>query len=301
MNGKKLEVRLQLLAVVARTALFLVFFLALSLATHAQDAPQGPLAPPPEHRISRSIGTQPEPEAPPSLPPEEIIRRFSQKEDEYLVARSRHTFRKSIRLQEFGPDGKLAGEFLRVTETEPGPEGRPIVKVVEKPQSTLQHAFLAPEDLEALDRVPAYPLTTSQLPKYNLKYIGKEQVDEIDCYIFQVKPKMLERTHGLFDGVIWVDAKYLEVVKTYGKWVTEQGDAPILTQYPFALFETYRENVEGKYWFPNYSRSDDTLHLKNQDLDIRLVIKWSDFKPLPSVPPTAANVPATVPASPAKP
>jgi hypothetical protein len=112
-----------------------------------------------------------------------------------------------------------------------------------------------------------------------------------------VKPKILERTRGLFDGVIWVDAKYIEVVKTYGKWVTEQGDAPILTQYPFALFETYRENVGGKYWFPNYSRSDDTLHLKDQDVGIRLVIKWSDFKPLPF----ALPAPATTPASPAKP
>jgi hypothetical protein len=295
MEMERFQVCSQLSAVVARAALFLVVFLALSLVTLAQDASQGPLTPPPEHRVTRSIGTEPETPAPPSLPPEEIIKRFSQKEDEFLAARLRHTSRKSIRIQEFGPDGKLSGEFFRVTETAPGSDGRPAVKVIEKPQSTLQHAFLAPEDLEALDHVPAYPLTTSQLPKYNLKYIGKEQVDEIDCYIFQVKPKILERTRGLFDGVIWVDAKYIEVVKTYGKWVMEQGDAPILAQYPFALFETYRENVGGKYWFPNYSRSDDTLHLKDQDVGIRLVIKWSDFKSLPSTPPSAA------PSSPAKP
>jgi hypothetical protein len=299
MNREELPARSQLFAVVARTTHYLAAFLAPCIAMHAQNSPQGPVAPPPEHRVTRSIGTQPEPEAPPALPPDEIIRRFSEKEDEYVGARIRHTFRKSIRIQEFGPDGKLAGEFLRVTETAPGADGRPVVKVIEKPQSTLQHAFLAPEDLEALDRVPAYALTTSQLPKYNLKYIGKEQVDEIDCYIFQVKPKMLDRTRGLFDGVIWVDAKYLEVVKTYGKWVTEQGDAPILAQYPFALFETYRENVGGKYWFPNYARSDDTLHLKDQDVSVRLVIKWSDFKPLPSLVPSQAPAPA--PVSPAKP
>jgi len=300
MDRKGLKVRSKP-SVAIRTALFLVVSLGLSHAAFAQDAAQGPLTPPPEHRVGRNIGTAPEPEAPPSLPQEEIIRRFSEKEDEYMGARMRHTYRKSIRLQEFGPDGKLSGEYLRVTETAPGPDGRPVVKVIENPQSTLQHAFLAPEDLGALDRVPAYPLTTSQLPKYNLKYVGKEQVDEIDCYIFQVKPKMLDRTRGLFDGIIWVDAKYLEVVKTYGKWVTEQGDAPILAQYPFALFETYRENVDGKYWFPNYSRSDDTLHLKDQDLTIRLVIKWSDFKPLPSVAPAATPAPAMAPASPAKP
>src|SRR5713226_1791078 len=120
MEMERFQARSRLSTVVAHTALFLVAFLALSLVTLAQDAPQGPLAPPPEHRVTRSIGTEPETPAPPSLPPEEIIKRFSQKEDEFLAARSRHTSRKSIRIQEFGPDGKLSGEFFRVTETAPG-------------------------------------------------------------------------------------------------------------------------------------------------------------------------------------
>jgi hypothetical protein len=75
-----------------------------------------------------------------------------------------------------------------------------------------------------------------------------------------------------------VDTQYLEVVKTYGKWVTEQGDAKGIAQLPFSLFETYRENVDGKYWFPNYLRSDETLHLKDEDIPVRLVVKWSEFK-----------------------
>jgi hypothetical protein len=90
----------------------------------------------------------------------------------------------------------------------------------------------------------------------------------------------LERAQALFQGVVWVDKQYLEVVKTYGKWVTDLGDehAPEL---PFTNFETYRENVEGKYWFPNYARSDAYLHSKDSgDIPVRLVIKWTDFKPL---------------------
>jgi hypothetical protein len=119
-----------------------------------------------------------------------------------------------------------------------------------------------------------------------LKYLGKEKVDEVDCYIFQVKPKSVERTHPLFDGVIWVDDKYLEVVKTYGKWVTDLGDqhSPTL---PFSVFETYRENVDGKYWIPNYTRSEDTLHLKDKDVPIRVIIKWADFKPFEDAAPTS--------------
>lgn len=244
---------------------------------------------PAEHHVSR-IGTEPEPPAPPSLPVEEIIRRFSQKEDEYLKSRPNYGFRKSVRIQEFGPDGGVVGEFLRVTDYQKLADGRVAIKPVEKPQSTLQGVYLAPEDLDALDRIPAYPLTSGQLAKYDLKFIGRELVDEVDCYIFQVKPKAVERVKAYFEGVAWVDAQYLEVVKTYGKWVTEQGDTRGLAQLPFALFETYRENVDGKYWFPNYLRSDDTLHTKEGDIPVRLVIKWSDFK--------AAGAPSSTPSAP---
>jgi hypothetical protein len=121
-------------------------------------------------------------------------------------------------------------------------------------------------------------LTTGQLGKYDLKYLGKDQVDEISCYIFQVKPKVVERVHAYFQGVVWIDDKYLEVVKTYGSWVNDLGDVKSSPQVPFTTFETYREFIDGKYWFPTYSRSDETLHLKGEDIPLRMVIKWSDFK-----------------------
>ena len=264
---------------------FLIYLFAIAgllgarvTGLRAQEGPQGPMEAPAEHHVSR-IGTEPEPPAPPSLPVEEIIRRFSQKEDEYLKSRSNYGFRKSVRIQEFGPDGGAIGEFLRVTEYQKLADDRVAMRAIEKPQSTLQGVYLAPEDLDALDRIPAYPLTSGQLAKYDLKFIGRELVDEVDCYIFQVKPRMVERAKAYFEGVVWVDAQYLEVVKTYGKWVTEQGDTRGIAQLPFSLFETYRENVDGKYWFPNYLRSDDTLHTKEGDIPVRLVIKWTDFKP----------------------
>ncbi len=139
-----------------------------------------------------------------------------------------------------------------------------------------------------------------QLAKYCLKYLGKEQVDEIDCYIFQARPKAVERTKAYFDGIVWVDAKYLEVVKTYGKWVTDQGDMRSVAQLPFSLFETYRENVDGKFWFPNYSRSDETLNQKGLEIPVRIVIKWTDFKAAPATP-AAAPAPAAPAAPTAKP
>jgi hypothetical protein len=266
------------------------------IPVNAQDA-QGPLTPAPseEHDVRR-LGTEPEAAAPPSLPPEEIIRRFAQKEDEFVAARPNYGSRKTIRIDEFGEDGKPAGQFLLVTETTRAANGQVISKVVQKPQSTLHYFNLETEDVKELDRIPAFPLTSSQLVKYDLKYIGEEQVDEVDCYIFKVKPKVLDRAHAYLDGLVWVDTKYLEVVKTYGRWVNELGEVRSAT-LPFTLFETYRENVDGKYWFPNYERSDDTVHLKDVTVPVRLVIKWTEFKVLPAVAP-AGVAPTAAPAAP---
>jgi len=285
--------------VVARAACFAAVLALNGRCVPAQES-QAPLTPPAEHDVRR-MGNVPEAAAPPALPPEEIIRKFSQKEDEYLAVRPTYGSRKTIRVDEFDHEGKLAGQFLQVTETIRASNGQIVNKVVQHPQSTLHFFTLEPDDVKELDRIPPFPLTSSQLAKYDLKYIGDEQIDEINCYIFQVKPKGVERMHAYFDGIAWVDAQYLEVVKTYGKWVNELGDVHVATM-PFTTFETYRENVDGKYWFPNYQRSDDTLHLKEGDIPVRLVIKWTDFKPLPAAAAAPSPAPATAePAAPAKP
>jgi hypothetical protein len=290
---------------VARTVCFAAVLALSGRSVAAQEAPHAPLTPPAEHEVRR-VGNVPEAAAPPALPPEEIIRKFSQKEDEYLAVRPAYGSRKTTRIDEFDHEGKLIGQFLMVTEEIRGSNGRVINKVVQHPQSTLHFFTLEPEDLKELDRIPPFPLNTSQLAKYDLKYVGDELIDEINCYIFQVKPKAVDRTHAYFDGIAWVDAQYLEVVKTYGKWVNELGDVHIAT-LPFTTFETYRENVDGKYWFPNYQRSDDAMHLKEGDFPVRLVIKWTDFKTLPATASTITPTPTATPsaepepAAPAKP
>ncbi|MGB8476512.1 MAG: hypothetical protein WCE61_20720 [Candidatus Acidiferrum sp.] len=281
--------------IVLRSAFLFGALILGSAACHAQDAQQGPLTPPPDHKVRR-IGTEPTPPAPPSMPPEEIIKRFSEKEDEYVAARAGYTYKKTIRLEEFGPDGKLSGELTLVIEGKPGPDGQIYERTVERPQSTLHFLEMGPEDFATLSRMPPFPLTTSQLAKYDLKYLGKEQVDEINCYIFQVKPKTVERAHYYFDGIVWVDDEYLEIVKTYGKWVNDLGDMSSPTM-PFSVFETYREDVDGKFWLPDYMRSDATLNLKDRNVPVRLVIKWTDYRPVAA---TAAPA-ATPPAAPLKP
>jgi hypothetical protein len=300
MSQARLLRREKNLSPILPAVVFLVVCATQGTPVSAQAGQQGPLAPPPDHHVTR-IETGSAPEAPPSVPEAEITRRFSLKEDEYILSRTGYSYRKTIRIQEFGPDGQPAGEFVLVTQPGRDVDGKTFEKVIEKPTSTLQHLFLHSEDLEGLQRIPAFALTSSQLSKYDLKYVGKEQVDEIDCYMFQTKPKTVERMKAYFDGIVWVDAKYLEVVKTYGRWVNDQGEVHPMAALPFGVFETYREYVDGKYWFPNYSRSDATLKLKELEIPVRIVIKWTDFKVMGGTPPAATATPPTTPAVSPKP
>jgi hypothetical protein len=283
--------------------LSIFFFVAISIfcvsALQAQENAPGPLEPPPEHHVTRVVGV-PQPEAPPSLPPAEIIQGFSKKEELYQAVRPQFAYRKSIRIQEFGPDGRPSGEYSATYDAVRSGDGKLYEKALAAPESTLVYLQFEPEEAQLLTRLPAYPVTANLLSRYNLQYLNTEKVDEVDCYIFQVSPKTLDRQHPLFDGIIWVDQKYLEVVKTYGKWVTDLGPVhpPSL---PFGMFETYRENVEGKYWFPGYARADAAYKLKDRDIPIRVTIKWTNFKPFPPLPVTASPPQSVSPALPPTP
>ena len=148
--------------------------------------------------------------------------------------------------------------------------------------------------------MPLFVLTSPEIANYNFKYVGQEKLDQLNTYIFQVKPKMLSRKRRFLEGVIWVDDQDFAIVKSYGKLVSElSGNG---TALPFTIFETYRENFQGKYWLPTYIRSDDFIKVPDeQDVPVRLVIRSKDFKLHDAQSDGAAAVPAVPPSSGAPP
>ena len=251
-------------------------FFAVPLA--AQE-PVGPQTPPKPPEIVR-IPTRPEtPAEQPPIAPDEIIRRFSGQEDQLAHLFATYGYRKTVRLEEIGSDGKVSGQAEISSSSLPiSDDARR--KTGGEPQSTLRFLNLERDDIEALSKIPAFPLVSSNLPKYEITYEGKQPVDELNTYVFQVKPRQLERSRAYFDGLVWVDDHDLAIVKTYGKWVTETGDAQA-SQLPFNIFETYRQPVANKYWLPAYSRSDGSFDDKGLSIPVRLIIRWDQYAPLP--------------------
>ncbi|HTS60638.1 MAG TPA: hypothetical protein VMH28_01365 [Candidatus Acidoferrales bacterium] len=204
--------------------------------------------------------------------PEEVIRKFAAKEMEFQQARNNYMYRQSVKLEEVQGGGK----WEEVDDIIFTPEGKRIEKVVYAPVISLHHISLSPQDVQDLRNVQPFVLTTPEIPEYDIQYLGKDKVDEVSCYSFSVKPKKMAQGKRYFEGQIWVDDRDLQIVKTYGKGV---GLLKKSEDQAFPKFETYREQIDGKYWFPTYTRANDTLHFKNGDsVPIRMVVRYQDYK-----------------------
>lgn len=206
---------------------------------------------------------------------EEIINKFAAKEAEFRQARGNYTYRQTARVQELDEGGGLVGRWEEISDIIFTPEGKRSEKVVRAPVSTLRNLQLDPGDIQDLRDVQPFVLTTEELPKYFVRYIGRETLDEVPCFVFSVKPKKLEPGQRYFQGQVWVDDRDLQIVKTYGRGVglLKKGAD---NQYP--KFETYREQIDGKYWFPTYTIANDTLQFQSGPQRIKMTVKYEDYK-----------------------
>ena len=214
--------------------------------------------------------------APPTIPVEEIIQKFAAREAEFKIERDNFTYTQTFVIQTLDADGRPDGEYKRTSEVVFNPQGKRYEHDTYAPVPTLERITLSQQDLDDLENVQPFVLTTSELPKYDVKYADHVVLDELGTYVFDVGPKTIEKNQRYFQGRVWVDDKDYEIVKTDGKAVPDirkRGQENV-----FPRFETFRENVEGNYWFPTYTRSNDVLRFASGDVPIRMTVRYENYK-----------------------
>jgi len=267
--------------------------LAQALPSRAQQ--QGPIGPPPSSSTSASapprvssatinanaasIAVHTEEEItkePPSISVEEIIQKFSQHESEFRKERDNYTYTQTFVMQTIDMDGQPDGEYRLTSDILFTPDGKRYEHVTYAPMPTLARLTMSKQDLDDLKNIQPFVLTVEDLPKYNVTYIGRQVVDELHTYVFDVAPKKIEKDQRYFQGRVWVDDKDMQIVKSYGKAVPD-----ILkknNENIFPHFETFRENIAGPYWFPTYTHADDTLGFSFGGIHMRMTVKYANYK-----------------------
>src|SRR5271168_4456071 len=218
---------------------------------------------------------------PKGITSDEIILRFAAKEKEFKAARDQYTYRQDITVKTL--DGSTTtGEYHEVFDVLFDDKGHRIENVVFAPQSSLEQGGLSLDQGDVQDfrnRLP-FVLTTDEIPEYNILYVGQQSEDELRCYVFDIAPKQIVGKKRYFQGRIWVDDHDFQIVKTYGQAVPEIHDTKKKGKeenlYP--KFTTWREQIDNQYWFPTYTRADDTLHFNLNDIHIREIVKYEDYK-----------------------
>jgi len=222
-----------------------------------------------------------DPAPPQGVTVDQIIQKFAAKEAEFRQAWDQYAFRQDVKVQTLDGD-TVDGEYREVTDITFTDAGKRIENVQFAPQSTLQAVQMTKEDFDDIRHQYPFVLSTEELPNYQILYVGRQHVDELDTYIFDIAPKQMEKNKRYVQGRIWVDQQDLQIVKTQLKPAFLKSKATENQLFP--AFTTYREQIDGTYWFPTYVKADEVLHFPGgrgyppNDVHIRIIVKYTDYK-----------------------
>jgi hypothetical protein len=210
---------------------------------------------------------------------DKIIRTLSNKETETQQAINSFTFRREVVIQTIGMGGQISGEYYRLSDFLLDNKNGRYEKIIRYPLPTLERISVTAEDLENISDIQAFGIEASKIDKYQFTYKGKEKIDDLNLFIFDVEPKSLpkekrrkEPKERFFKGRIWIDDVDFQIVKVRGKIVPEGKQ-----RYP--TFETYREHVNGRYWFPSYTYTDDDIIFGDGSLvHIRSRVRYKNYE-----------------------
>jgi outer membrane lipoprotein-sorting protein len=205
-----------------------------------------------------------------------IVKAFTANETAFRNALNTYVFSRSASISTVGMGGQISGTYRRDSQMAFGENGKRVEKIVFAPMPTLKEITISAADLDNLSGVDQFAIEPSVASQYNFTFVGKEKIDELDLYVFDVTPKGVldpkKVKQHFFSGRIWVDTTDLMIVKTKGKAVPEQKDER------FPVIETWRENVDGKYWFPSYASSDDELVFDNGNVvKMKVRLKYTNY------------------------
>ncbi len=227
------------------------------------------------------IGTQPratvEVTKDKDFTPDEIIKKFSAKETEFYEAWMQYTYHQVAEVRVVSKNGIPKDEKMTtISDIVFKDDGTREVQVKRR-AGDLHSVVYTMNDEEVIDDLQPFALTEKELPLYNLKYEGKEKIDQLTCYVFSVTPKSTKGKRLFFEGKIWVDDRDLQVVRTVGRPVPQKKGGE---QFP--EFETIRQVIDKQYWFPVWTHAESNLRfdsgLSHDTVHIEETITYADYK-----------------------
>jgi len=209
-------------------------------------------------------------------PPPNLAKLVAHRESESEAERNEYMYRQTFTLDELDDRGGTRGNYREIRDIIFSPKHERSEEMVGKPQVNLKFLILTDEDFRDIRDIQPLVLTEDRLWNYETKFRGEENMDDVDCWVLQVRPRQILEGQRFFDGMIWVDKKEYNIVRMEGQAVPQIRTTK--TENLFPRFTTLRKPIDGKHWFPVYTYADDTLHFKTGPQRERLRISYSNYK-----------------------
>jgi hypothetical protein len=193
-----------------------------------------------------------------------------------LAALRSYTYYAELSVETVSQANVVTGTYYRFSQIYYDRDGNRQEKLFEEKSNLPREAHIGTNAANNLLRVYQFFVTPDTINQYEFNYVGRERVDELNTYVFDVRPKVKlpdpEKSRERYlKGRVWIDDQDLQVVKVAGESLPEQ------SAHRTPRFETYYQNYD-KYWFPAYTRADDEIRVGNRLTRVIVKVRFTGYK-----------------------
>jgi hypothetical protein len=215
-------------------------------------------------------------ELPNGISVRDIIQSFATKEKEFRQALEQYTYTREVTVAARCEGGQAEIYKLTVVITFDKKGNR--VEKVKGEDSSLECIMITKEDLDAFRNQSLLVLTADEIQDYQINFAGQQQQEDSHFFVFDVAPISVQSGRQQFEGRIWVDSRDFFIVKTQGRIATKREKKRKEQENPLPALTTWREQIDGRYWFPTYSRANAVLHFPHSEVQIEELVKLTNYK-----------------------
>lgn len=224
-----------------------------------------------------SQALQPAPQAIQKESPSEILSAAAERGDRLQAELRDYTYFAELTIQTVSQADIITGKYYRFSQISYDRDGTRRERVQENTSTLPKSIYIGTETAETLTRIYHFMITSKTLSLYDVEYVGRERIDDLNTYVFDVKPRFKLPDKGdknrerYLKGRVWIDDEDHCVVKVAGEPVPEEKG------HQAPKFETYFQNY-GSAWFPAYTSGVDFIRVEGYFNRVVINLRYTGYK-----------------------
>lgn len=220
-----------------------------------------------------------------------LLRAAVAQESAFSEALGNYTYRQDFSFQELSNQNhERGGSYQVITDITFTPDGRRLEQIVRGPYNHLRFLRMTRQDFADLRTIVPLILTRGLLWEYTIRDLGRQQIEmrdsagrvtgRLETEAFTISPRQIFSNHRYLEGKMWIDPVTQGIVKISGRPVP---DVRVMRhgreeENLFGRFTTWRQRVDGHFWFPVFTEGQDWLGFRSGPVEVSERVTYSHFE-----------------------